>query len=224
MGLRVDATRNWKAVLFLSIIVPMGFATAFRISGMLQEPSQISNIVECKTVDYSIPRPSGFPEINEITSSDYDSIGFKASFSLLIGEYTEDSVAYGCDLFGMKASVIASATASGSYIERVRVCSSRDEAYSVVDWLETLLEFTNLSQVGRSDGWTRNGDYLEAYVAMSGMNHSQIVEFSASIHWGLLDSDSETHRITFTCEVTYFNGTAYNMVSQPIRLTVTERS
>ncbi|MDH5447801.1 MAG: PPC domain-containing protein, partial [Candidatus Bathyarchaeota archaeon] len=79
--------------------------------------------------------------------------------------------------------------------------------------------FDNLSVVDYSH-CRASEECVEASVYMDGVNQPRSIYFKASLTWKLKTANNESHQITVSSEITYYNGTAYRKVVLPIVLHV----
>jgi hypothetical protein len=194
--------------------------TTFKLTGILQEPSTPENIT-LETIKWELERPNQFIYIDEKLKATYTSDEISSTFHVIIGAYDENSVAYlGADYVDMAVRMNSTITNPNGFIESVRIVLRKGSQPSLVDWLLTYLNFTNLSVIDLAHG---GKNYQDAYIQLAGVNHTDRIYFSATAVWSLLTPNNQTHQMEAVYELTYYNGTVYKKIIQPFQLKIVGR-
>lgn len=216
--------REWLSVVLLSIIIPVGSLTTFRLTGILQGPTTVSETTTLEAVRWEFQRPGHYTYIDDWLGDEYVEDGLSARFRMVFGIYEENSsVRYGADYITLGINISSTTTKPGVSIESVCVVFHRDSQSSLVDWINTYFIFQNLSLQDVSSGRTTQENYNEAYVRLTGLSHPEGICFWATAEWSLITPNTQTHQMEVTYELIYYNGTAYKKIVQLFQLNVTGR-
>lgn len=229
---------NWKAALLLSIIVPVGLLTAWRIMQLQNElpPENIETVTldpvvwefeKCfRTTDYPLWfNSSDEAHVNNTYRNGFASIThtiIPAQYIVNFGDYE------GSSFFSIGVNLTASVTEG--FLENIRIVFS--EGYNVSQvWLgaTSIPSFVTWGNLTRKDWacgfyreWLLEGD-VKAFVETEVENHSREVLFSTwGVHWILRAPENISQQLEIAAEVTYFNGTSHVKVVLPILVRLME--
>jgi hypothetical protein len=204
--------REWKALLVLSIVVPVGLLVTFRLTGVLKEPAKIENIT-LETVEYTFARPDRDVTIDERLDSMHSDVEVSANTFVLMGHYGESDPASSYSDW-VTIRIEAGITLKGSgFVQGFEAVLNPDSPQSEIDWLELHFALANLSRVRTAQGHS-------ALVKLVGVNQPSTIHFTAVLTWYLYGPKNQSHQMEVVCETTYFNGTVYKRLVQPFRLTL----
>jgi len=209
-----------KVLFILSIIVPVGLLTSFRLTGILQGPITISETITLETIEWTFERPDHDAGIFDVVEAFYNNDGLTANPKIHIWDYVDRPYGgYYFDSLYMVISINSTITNQDGFIESVYVVLNKDQS-SQIDWMDTEFHFENLSLVERVEGYKSN---TKAHVKLTGANQSNSVYFSSRINWSLLTPNNQTHQMEVAYELTYYNGTVFKKVVQLFQLRVNGR-
>jgi hypothetical protein len=202
---------SWKAILLLSIILPVGLFTGLKLSGIF--PTATSETVTLAPVAWLFNLPTRFMMINQTVNATYADDSGQMSFRVEFGSYHTASVLYEYFLT-LGVGFTATPLSKGFSIVSILVTYGNDSQPSVIDFINVgLLSFENLTLKTLSSG-------EEAAVSFLGNGSDVGCQFFAPAYWLLPTVNNVTYGRQVNFEVTYFNGTAYKTVVQPFDLTV----
>jgi len=215
------AGRRFRALMILSIVVPMGLLTSFKLAGMLG-PAAISETTTLETIEWVFERPNQTVYIDDQLNATYDIDGLSVTFDLILGVYRNDDPIYlNNDLISIGMSMNSTVTSSNSFIESIYVVVGKDSQPSLFGWISTFFgNSINLSLVAVSDGRTIGETYKQAYARLNGEDNPEDIYFWATAYWSLLTPNNLSHQMEIAYEFTYYNGTAYNRIIQPFQLKI----
>lgn len=207
------------------VVVPCGLFFSFWLSGLFNEsPLVIADVVAADTVRWTLERPGGDVDISENVENTFVNAEISSVFNLSLYKYSESAGDYGSqDVFRMKVNV--SARTLKGFVASVYVVFNENYESSFVVWWQALYEFKlqNLSIDGYAYVFRQYGEeYLKedekAFARLKGVNDPEGVSFQAFAEWALCSPENRTHEMNVTLELTYFNGTAYKKLVQPVQL------
>jgi len=207
-----------KVLFILSIIIPVGLLTSFRLTGILEGPITISETITLETIRWEFQRPDNATAtyINDVVEASYNNDGLTANPRIYILYYVDRPYGSYFDSLRMVFSINSTIINQDGFIESVYVVLNKDQLCQI-DWKETAFHFENLSLVERVEGYKSS---TKAYVGLTGANHSDSVYFSSEISWDLLTPNNQSHQIRVAYELTYYSGTAYKKIIQPFELVI----
>ena len=211
--------REMKALFVLSIVVPVSLLTTLRFVGVIREPS-VTEVMTLDTVKWSHVRPSDSLHFYDQVGAPYFDNGISADVHVLVIYYSESHSRSDDDYLRMLIVVNSTVTNLNGFIESVYVVFHKDLQPSFVDWIQTSLEFSNLSLVGLASGRTSEQGSKEAYVRLADDNRSTGAFFKGIAEWSLLTPNTQTHQIEATCEITYYDGAAHRKIARPFQLEI----
>jgi hypothetical protein len=199
---------NWKAILLLSIILPVGFFMGLKLSGIV--PTAKLETVTLAPLAWRFNLPTGYMVINQTLNATYADASGRVSFRLNLGSY--DTFENNLDLGIVFMAVPLN---RGFSVRSVLVYFGNDSQPSIIDFASyTVLDtFENLTLKAASWG-------EEAGILFSGNRTGVGCQFSAVGMWDLPTASNVTYEKQADFEVTYFNGTDYKRVVQPFNLTL----
>lgn len=202
----------------------MGLLTAFRLGGILKEPSTISENKILEAVSWNVEKPFGGMDIKDSAVGVYDEDVF-ADFTVFIDDYHVSSWAYGgSDYITIRVNITAST--SEGFIALANITFWENYKESQVDffedtaWPKDYVSFKNLSITRHYDSLGTYGSGLKAFVELAGVNNPKSVSFGCFVNWVLRSPQNYTNNLRIIFELIHFNGTVYKRVIQPILLHV----
>ena len=213
--------RSWKTVFVLSIILPAGLFTTFRLTGTLQGPITITETITAETVTWNMSRPiSNYELINQSVKNSYENSGISLNFDIKVLEYYENDIdfpAWGNDYVKLRVSVEADASKGFIYSAKVIFSSTETDAVLVIyeasdSWIVKNLENKRTRLYGSYE--------YEAYVEAYGQNRPYTCSLSFLAAWIFLDENTTTHEIRLTLETIHYNETVYEKIVTPMKLEV----
>jgi hypothetical protein len=219
--------RKWIFIIFLSIVIPVGFLVSFRLTGTLPEPqTPISILVEA--VSCSIERP--FRSINPIdfVVSLYENENISIIYEINRFGYTEKHSHYGGrDCLGFILNVNCSVRKG--FVERVDIFLKDQNNKTQVELRDHTPtpfseRFINLSVEGWADGFSYSSpditDPLKSYLKSVGVDQPGGISLSNVFDWILPKPNNQSHQIEVTFELTYWDQASYKKIVAPIILNI----
>ncbi len=202
-----------KALFILSIVVPVGLLTTFRLTGVLHEPPTPETVTKCE-VTWEMERPQKFTDIKDTVENTYGTDAVSISASIGIHDYHENGLRdpyWGRDGIGFTIKV--NATAFRGFIASIVIKFSLSEGNSTVYITQTFASYLNVTVtrvkgIGTSMGVT----CIEAKVSGSPCSLRMPVE------WVFNDQNIENHHLIVDAQVTYSNEETYRTIVLPIVL------
>ncbi len=205
--------RRWNVLLVLSIVVPLVFLTTFKLVDILREPINLSLAprVMAEPVKYEFERPRHWIDLEKLIVNTYSDEGISATMCVLATD-CKPPVGF---LINVSASV-----PSHNYIVKLHVVFEEEYERSIIDERGKLFEcfWQNLSLV-------RCEDYIEGagvkcYIELSNVNRSKSIFFETFVKWLLRSNVNQTHHLTISAEVAYWNGSDFVWVVLPIEIII----
>lgn len=226
VGLLVSLNRKMAIAAAFLIIIPTGLFFSLLLSSVLNGSSiVVSETLEASLIRWSLERPGGSVDLSEEAVSEFSSAGMSSVFNVSIYDYYESDGGYGSqDVFYMRITVLGE-VASG-FVKSVHVASEEDYGPSIVDWFgnwQRLAHVTleNLTIDGYGDfGMLPGGSGLKAFADLESVSDPKSVSFQGFARWALYSPKNRTHMMNLKVEMTYYNGTAYRKLVQPIELEI----
>jgi len=209
---------RFKAIFILSVMIPTTLLTSLKLGGFLDVPATIAETKTLNMVNWESPRPTRHRDIYDVLEAPYVNDGLSATFSIVIGYYSESPSRNDNDYLRMQVKIDSIALESTAFIEGVSIVFHPDCQPSFIEWLYTYIRFENLSLLGVSSGWTFGEEFKEPRIRLLGTNHPHNVSFSGTVEWSLLTPNNQTHQMEITYELMYYNGTVYKKIIQPFQL------
>jgi hypothetical protein len=202
---------NWKAILLLSIILPVGLFTGLKLSGIV--PTAKLETVTLAPVTWQFNLPTEHMDIDQTLNTTYADASGRVSFQFIPDEYVPD--VYGTNDLWLSMNFTATPLNRRFYVRSVLVYFGNDSQPSLIDFESNagMDTFENLTLKTASWGET-------AGILFLGNRSGVGCQFSALGTWLLPKASNVTYERQADFEVTYFNGTDYKKVVQPFNLTV----
>jgi hypothetical protein len=194
-------TKKWKAIILVCVTVPLGFLVAWQAGWIGQPPTDAKNL---NSVDWEFVHPTGYRMINQWQNASFSDNVCSLTFAAGIGSYVSDPP----ETLDFSASAYISGQGRDFHVKSASVAVVNVTGSTTIEFVDVLTNFQNLSFAGMGMN----------YVDFSGNGHSESAYFSAVAHWYVTTPTNLTCRATVVFEVTYFNGTAYRRIMQPINL------
>lgn len=205
-----------KAILILSVVLPVSLLVTFRLTGILEEPP-IPEFRMGDTVVWSAKKFQSTRTLSEPVESFYQDDAVSINFTIIIGTYHVYSPRYGLkDWVGL--SIVATANTSFGFIHSMDINFSRTDGDS---FLDPINDPDNIKTYGVSI-WRHDSlatSTSEAHVMAKAGNQTSYAYLSILADWVFFNKDSD-NSLTITLETTIFNGTAYIRTIMPIQLEV----
>jgi hypothetical protein len=205
-----DNATYWRAILLLSIMLPVGLFTGLKLAGIGQ-PLKLETIT-LSPVAWQFNRTSGFTIIEDTPNATYADDVCWMNFSVTIGSYVPRSTRFPYTL-SMGIQFAATALIRDFSIKSLLVTFGKDPQPSAITVQITVSSFENLSLTGYSSG-------EDASIQLLGNGSADGVNCLFGVSWYLFTSNSVTSNREITFETTYFNGTAYKRIIQPFDMTL----
>lgn len=209
MGRRLNG-REYKALFILSLVVPLGLLAAFRLTGILEEPTTITETITLDAVKWEISRPTGdIVHIDHELNTSYLTDSISVEMCLVIGVYHNNDPAYDYhDHMSLRPEINAITLSPNGFIRSVNILFGIDCQPSFISWIEFRCENLSLTS---SSGY-------KAWVKSIGISNPTQINFSATAEWSILTSNSLTHQVEIAYGIVYFDGSTYKEIIQPFNL------
>lgn len=213
--------REWLSVALLTVIIPVGSLTAFRLTGTLKEPPKQETIM-IEAVSWNMSRPTRTITVDEWTRNSYADSRASLGFGVNVVGYNErvpgEGPPYDSDFLALR--IHATVNVSEGFIFSVVARFSRSDIQADVLFEQTssFMELHNLEIQRIRDLGAYN---REVFFETTATNQPKDSLLSVIAYWMFLDENDTNHWITVNLEATYFSGTAYRKVILPILLGVT---
>jgi len=211
--------KSWKALLLLSVVVPVGLLATFRLTGVLHEPLTPETIT-AEAVNWNISRPIQTATIDRWVKSSFFNGIASLNFSVHVAGYREDWPIWPSDgdddIVDLRISV--NANISEGYIHSIKVRFSETDLYAYLDIMNNpdSIELNNLTRTE-----IRDGSYLhEALFNTVAGNEVKQCLLKITVFWVFLDQNNVNHDEVLRLETTFFDGAVYRKVVLPIHLEV----
>ncbi len=207
---------NWKAVLLLSIVIPISLLATFKLTGFLQNPATIAEIITLESVEWEFERPYEYTVFDKILRVPYSSDCFSGTFDFVVIDYIEN-VSDLDDRVLMITSINLTGVNYDAFAENIYVGFYEDYKQSRMNWLHSDFNPVNLSIIKFAEGLNEKND-LKIFINLASVNHSNNVYFYAPVYWSLGSQNTQNHELKVIYEILHFNGTTYNKIIQPFKL------
>jgi len=212
INLEIPNLKNWKAVLLMSIILPVGLLATFKLTGIFREPLTIAETTTLKTIRWTFARPTQFFAINESLNSIYNNNDIEVNQKVFVWEYLPEREVWPTAQLNLGIEINLTLTSDRGFIENIHI-DFKDFQPSEIVLLDTMLNPINLSLVKARSG------KIASYMDLAGVNHSSEAYFNVTmLYWFLWTQSTQENNLDITFEITYFNGTAYKKIVQPFQL------
>jgi hypothetical protein len=205
-----------KALLALSILVPVSFLAMFRLTGVLKQPAEVEKIT-LEPVTLTLTRPTEtIDSINKTVQNPWTQEGAFILFGVEVKGYREGSADEPfCGRDGLVLKVFANASFRQGYISSVSISLnlSNDSSIIVLDINPWSLQALNASIVGMSYlGVNETDAYIKANVL------DQAFSIRDQTFWIFLDENNESHELGVKAEFLHINGNVGKVIMIPIIL------
>lgn len=206
---------NSKAVLLLSIMVPLGLLAGFKLSGIITQP-QTPEAVTLEAVTWNMTRPTRNLSVDEwVNSSSYTDDNAFSGVGIAIGEYLENDPQFpaeGNDFLEFTSVVTVNVDVGFVYSVVVNFTGVDANACIILETTSDSFGLQNVTVKRIVNPLT------SALLLASATNQSREISLSTTAYWVFLDQNDADHWINIDFEATYFNGTAYRSVMTPFVL------
>lgn len=220
--------KSWKGLFILSLLLPVTFFVGMKATGVITGPVKVANITQLQTAVWTRAEPY---YANIIPGDPYFNTSYVGNdIALSVSDYCEEGSfapqnngPYGGDTlagFGLQA---INASVPYGFIVSVEVAYQEAYSQSSADFFEPetiASSFANLTISQAADSYLGGlpvGDKL--YLKASALDRPQEVSMGGlSIEYHLGSPYNYTHQIMTYVTVTYFNGTFYEQIVQPLEL------
>jgi hypothetical protein len=225
-NLEIPNLKTWRTIFLLSIIVPVGLLTTFKLAGIFEEPSTIAETITLPAKNWVFQRPYPDEDIDiyqwlNATYSDYD-VSFTIALELWEFMHWPLTILPPGDSIDFGLTIDVRTTEANSHIQGMEIiffCNSTQPSYV---WLkETSIKVTNLTVTYLRDRYNLKDPY-KTHLTLKRTGNPNEVRLKATNEWFLNDisPDALDHQLRITHEITYYNGTAYKKLVQPFLLTI----
>lgn len=219
--------REWKALLILSVVVPVGLLATFKLSGIFEGPATVADTITLDEAKWEFERPScnvdwpmhgsgyniGSSYINDVYLNQ----------TILIDDYWPEKGIFGGSPV-LETGLCLTASLAGGHIESVNITFRDNYLGSLVRIRDldfggknqTEAVWYNLTATSYKEGLTDSVE--KAFVYLDGVDYPKRVYLSIFPNWVLCSPHNQTQQLNMNVEVTYFNGTVYKKVVQPSEL------
>jgi len=206
-----------KALLILSVAVPVALLTSFKLTGILPQ-IKITETKTLETIEWEFQRPDNYLAIEKTLRVPFVQNGLSATFNLMIDQYVPGSLMFRDDWVYVTIMMNFTVTNPNAFIKSVDVTFSMDNQsrLGMPVTRDVVYSAENLSLTGHS--WSHEG--TKAYMSFEGTGRPKSAYLSAWDIWILISSFDQIHQLDVAYELTYYNGTVYNKVIQPFQIRV----
>jgi hypothetical protein len=221
LTLRSLSSREWKVLLIMSMVVPVGLLTTFRLTGILEEPATIAETITLEAVQWEFERPTCVVHFGDnIESSYFGDVSINQT--VFVDDYWPDACEYGGSPI-LKTNLSLTTALAEGHVESINV-TFLDE------YVNSTLSIPDLGSGGKKHTravWDnlvatayrhRLQGVEKAFVNLESMDYPKMVYLRICPTWILRSPHNQTQRLTIRNEVTYFNGTSYKKVVQAFQL------
>jgi len=215
--------RGWKALLVLSILVPVGLFAGFKLTGVISGPPTVAETVHLQPAVWTRERPYMWCYVpgDEWLNTSYADGEITFSVRLVLVSYSDDWLDCGPALVGFGISSLNASVPSG-FIESVQVDYKETYPESWAYIRQFAVTYGNLTTYSTADGYS-NYQMLEneskaCLKALALGQPREVYMGEQCVDYWLHSPYNYTHRITIEVAVTYFNGTVYKQLVQPVEL------
>jgi len=207
-----------RALFILSIIVPVGLVTSFRLTGILKEPPKVERIT-LEPVTLTLSRPTETIAItNKSVQNEWTQESALITANIDILSYHEgwaDSPFYGYD--GLTFKTYVNASVVRGYLSTVKISFHPVDAKAAVFVSEERwdLHLENATLISLHY-WGANE--TDAYIKANALDSSCSV--GSYIFWILLDENIQSHELQITAEVIHISEASSGIITIPIRLRI----
>lgn len=211
--------RDWKALMLLSIALPMGLLATFRIAGITREPTTARVEEVAGSVNWSMKRPAETCRIDDKVTNIYLNASVLINFTVWVVRYSENyeyPPSNGGDYVDL--GVYASGNVSNGFIYSMNVTFLNLDKKTCLVFKRTvpsydILDNLKISKIGASI-WGDGDAYFETIAS----NQPQNCSLKTWSVWVFSDENSVDHRTDSLLETIYYDGDTYQKIVVPITL------
>jgi hypothetical protein len=211
-------SNNWKALFFLSIIIPMGLLTTFKFTGIISQ-QQIKETINVEPVIWSFARPNRtgqyYVPMNNTITNVWNSDLITIQVDLKMSSYFEDEPTFG-DHFFMLLRWQAEAKQGFVNIMTIQFTDIDEKAFLDIDEGDYWLVTQNL----RIDSILDSFEIGNPQIIAHGIDGTSNYSLQTALYWMLFDQNRINHKLTITAEAVYFDAVSYRKVALPLQLEV----
>ena len=203
---------NWKGLLLLFLIVPIGVFVGYKLA-VTGLPTLETTTVTLAPVAWEFNKTSQSTSILETPNATYADDMSQMNFSVTLGIYLHPDIAIPYYTLDVGVRFAATPLNKDFSVRNVLVTFGNDPQPSAVSVQTYVWSFENLSLAAYSSG-------EDASIQLLGNSSSVGVKCQLAVNWYLYTPNNVTNSREVTYEVTCFNGTAYEKITQPFDLTL----
>jgi hypothetical protein len=204
------------------MLVPITVFTGAKMTGVVSSPVNISETTRLQTVMWNRERPYEWSDIpgDKLLSTNYSDgeMTFVTTFCLV--EYDPNFWGRGAGLSGFGISSL-NASVSKGFVQGVEMTYKESYSASIASFHYTAL-YVNLETSEVYDGYSNSqmlgNDSKASWKAFAIGQPSEVYMGDRIVDYYLHSPFNYTHYITIEAAVTYFNGTAYKQIIQPVEV------
>lgn len=201
---------KWKAVLFLSVILPMSFLVTFKLSGLTGGSATLTETVVLEPAKWELERPSHELQVSRSFGATYANSVF-VNQTVYISGYS----AYGWgDSPFLESTLNMTVQTLKGHIETINVTYA-DEYLNSTVYLPIGFISSDLAQTSHKD--LLRG-YDKAVVSFKGLNSPNSALLFMRSYWLLYSPHNETQSLRMQIKVVYFDGDAFRELVQPFEI------
>jgi hypothetical protein len=214
-------TRNHEVALLLSVLIPISLFAVFKISGLAGGPLAIAETTTLDTITWNRERPYLYPNIpgpytvNASYVTDDIALSFGFELNTYVGGPSSERL-QGPSLRPLNASV------PNGFIVSVELTfkEAYPTSHASFEWDGNYENLTLHKVLGGSDNFAVLGTKsVKAYLKASAIGQPRGVYMAwQGVAYFLCSQYNQTHHIMIETAVTYFNGTVYKRLVQPVEL------
>ncbi len=212
----LPSRHKWIFLTILAIIIPTGLLTAFKLTGIIPEPSEPETIT-LEPVNWIMDRPSTYNlNLDEKFESAYADSEAAVGIGANVAWYVENPDPSVGPFFGRDGVCfviyVNFSALRGSGVSITVKCRPTDDNATI--YVENELQaYHNVSVTGIT--WYGNSTH-EACITAKALGSSCYLR--AQAYWVFNDQNNENHMLDLAFEITYFNGTTYIRLILPVSL------
>lgn len=205
--------KNWKGLLLLSMIVPIGLFTALKLGGL--GTPLVLETTRLNPVNWEYGRSNETVDTRGSLNATFDDACLM-TFSTWVDHYVYDPSFFPFYFVRFGVEFTALPRSMDFRLKDMNIRISNVAGQSSIELQVDSFECENLSVADYNSGGN-------AYIRLAGTNSPGGVAFRDIVVWNLHTPNNVTEQREIDFETTYFNGTAYKSVVQPFVLTLIGR-
>lgn len=204
-----------KMILLLSILVPVSLLTVVILTGVINHGQGIAETTTETLLCWNFERPTADLAIHDCINTTFSTDELLLNQSILIGSYQYNSAHCG-DYNAFEFTFVLDADAPQGHVHDITLSFYENYTGPVFGFnLNYFLRLKGLSL----DKYMTNSTGTRTLLKLAGTHASNSVHCWWGTWWALVSPWNETHRTLITSEVTYFNGSVYKKLVQPVQIT-----